>query len=154
MSGSLFMTQFPCTRRLNRLRGTTIRTSPSSILWLLAQLTQVVVIHLATDGSRGAAATLSQSLSSQASIHSSRSTRASNQCRIGPSNINKTRTSGNFLVNVASVGKLETKHRSVGLSNSKPAEVTSLKASSHNPSNKWGQDHIIREMSKRSTCEE
>ena len=132
----------------------TICTSPSSILQLLAQPIQGVVIHLATGSSRRAAATLLQSLSNQASTHHSSSARASNQYRAGPSTRNKTRTSGNSLVSATSVVAQGIKRQSVGLSCNKPAEVTSLKASLRNPPTGWGQDHIIREMNKRATHEE
>ena len=107
------MTQLPCTKQLSGLRGTAIRTSLSSILQLLAQPIQGVVIHLATGGSRGAAATLSQRLSSQASAHHSSSTRGGNQCRTGPRNNKKTSMSGNFLVSATSVATQGTKHQYV-----------------------------------------
>ena len=148
------MTELPCTRRLNGLRGATIHTSPSSILRLLAQLIQVVVIHLATDGSRGAATTLSRSLSTLASAHHSSSVRADNQLRVGPSSNSKTRTSGNSLVNAISVDEQGTKHRSVNPSHNQPAEVTSLTESLHNLVTRWDQAHIIRETSERATRED
>ena len=148
------MTQLPCTRRLNGLRGMTIRTSPSSVPRLLAQLTQVVVIHLATGGSRGATATLAQSLSSWASAHSTSSTRASNQPRVDPSSTNKTRTYGNSLDSATSTEDQGTKCRSVRLGHSRTAEVTSLVESSCNLITGWDQAHIIRETNERVTYEE
>ena len=91
----------------------TIRTSQSSVLQLLAQFIQVVVIHLAADGSHGAEATQLQSLSSLASTHHNSSVRANNQRRVGPSSTSKTRMSGNSLVNAISVDEQGTKHRDV-----------------------------------------
>ena len=148
------MTQLPCTRRLNGLRGTTIRTSPSSIPQLLAQLTQVVVIHLATDGSRGATATLARILSSRASAPSTSSARANNQPRIDPSSNSRTRTSGYSLDNAISAEDQDTRCRSVRQGRSRTAEVTSLVESSHNLITGWDQAHIIREMNERAACEE
>ena len=148
------MTQLPCIRQLNGLRGTMIRTSPSSILWLLAQLIQVVVIHLAADCSHGAAATLPRSLSSQASEHHSSSAKASNQHRVGLSNSHKTRLSEIFLVSATYLIAQGTKHQSVSLGRSKPSEVTSLEESSCNLLTGWDQAHIIRETNERATREE
>ena len=148
------MTQLPCTRRLNGLRGTTIRTSLSSVLQLLARLTQEAVIHLATDGSRGATATLAQSLSSRASAHSTSSARASNQPRVDPSSTNKTRMYENTLDSATSVEDQGTRHRSVSLSCSRMAEVTTLVESSRNLITGWDQAHIIRETNERAAHEE
>ena len=148
------MTQSQCTRQQSGLRGMTIRTSPSSALQLLAHPIQVVVIHLATDSSHGAAATLSRSLSSQASAHRSSSARASNHHRVGISSSNKTRTYRNFLDNATSVVIQGTKCQRLGPGHSKLAEVTSLKESSRNLLTGWDQAHIIRETNERATREE
>ena len=148
------MTQHPCTRQLSGLRGSTICTSPSRVLQLLAHPIQEAVNHLATDGSRGAAATLLQSLSSQVSTHSSRSARASNHYRVGLSSSHKTKMYENSLDSATSVDEQGTKRRSVGQSCSKLAEVISLEASLRNPLTGWDQDHIIRETNERATCEE
>ena len=131
-----------------------IRTSPSSILQLLARPIQAAVIHLATDGSREATATLQKSLGSQASTHSSRSARAGNHHRIGLSSKNKTSMYENSLVYATSVVVQGTKHRSEIPGHSKPAEVTSLEESSHNLLTGWDQAHIIRETNERATREE
>ena len=132
----------------------TIRTSPSSILRLLAQLTQVVVIHLATGGSHGATATLAQSLSSRASAPSTSSARASNQPRVDPSSTNKTRMYENSLDSAISAEDQGIRRRSVRLGRNGMAEVTSLMESSRNLITGWDQAHIIRETNERAACEE
>ena len=147
-------TQRLCIKQPNGLRGTTIRTSPSSILWLLAQLIQVVVIHLAAGDSHGAAATLLRSLSSQASEHHSSSAKASNQHRVDLSNSHKTRMSEISLVSATSVVAQGKKRQSVNLGRSKPAEVTSLKESSCNLLTGCVQAHIIRETNEGAAHEE
>ena len=108
------MTQRQCTKRLNGLRGTTTRTSQSSILGVQAQLIQEVVIHLATGSSHGAAAILPRSLSQQAFAHLSSNVRASSRCKVGPSSSYKTRTHENSLISAISVDALGTKHWNVG----------------------------------------
>ena len=128
----------------------TTRTSLSSALQLLARPIQEAVIHRAADISHGAAATPSQSLSSQALDHHSSSARASCPSRIGPSNSNRTRMSGNSLVSATSVVTQGTKHQSVDLNSSKLAEVTSLEDSSRNLLTGWDQAHIIRETNERA----
>ena len=148
------MTQLPSTRWLNGLRGTTKRTSPGSILRLLAQLTQVVVIYLATGGSHGATATLARSLSSQASAPSTSSARASKQPRVDPSSTSKTRMYENSLDSAIYVEDQGIRHRSVRLGRSRTAEVTSLVESSCNLITGWDQAHIIRETNERAACEE
>ena len=148
------MTQLPCTKRLNGLRGTRIRTSPNSVQRLLAQLTQVVVIHLATGGSHGATTTLARSLSSRASAPSTSSARASNQPRVDPSSTNKTRMYENSLDSAISAEDQGRRRRSVSLGHSRTAEVTSLVESSRNLITGWDQAHIIRETNERAVCEE
>ena len=148
------MTQLPCTRQQSGLRGMAISTFPSSLLQLLACPIQAAVIHLATDGSRGATATLQQSLSSQASAHSSRSARASNHHRVGLSSSNKTRTYGNSLDNATSVVIQGTKRWNVGPGRSMLGEVTSLEERSRNLLTGWDQAHIIRETNESATREE
>ena len=148
------MTQLPYTRRLNGLRGTTICSSPSSVLRLLAQLTQVVVIHLATGGSHGATATLARSLSSRASAPSTSSTRASNQPRVDPSSTNKTRMYENSLDSAISAEDQGIRCQSVSLGRSRMAEVTSLMVRQRNPPPDSTMDSITRETSKRAACED
>ena len=148
------MIQLPCTRQQSGLRGMTTHTSPSSVLQRLAHPIQEAVIHLATDGSRGATITLQQSLSSLAFTHSSRSARASNHHRIGLSSSNKIRTYGNSPDSATSGDVQGTKHRSVSPGCSKLAEVTSLKESSRNLITGWDQAHIIREANERAACKE
>ena len=114
----------------------------------------MVEIHLATDSSRGAAASLLRSLSSQASTHSSRSARASNHHRVGLSSSNKTRMYRNSLDKATSVVVRGTKCWSIGPDRSKPAEVTSLEGSLQNLLTRWNQAHIIREINERAACEE
>ena len=114
----------------------------------------MVVIHLTTDSSRGAAATLLRNLSNQASAHISSSARANNQHIVGLSSSNKTRMYRNSLVSATSVGAQGTKRQSVGLIRSKPAEVTSLEESSYNLLTGWDQAHIIRETNERATHED
>ena len=73
---------------------------------------------------------------------------------ISHSSSNQTRMYKNSLGSAISVDVQATKHRSVSLSRSKPAKVTSLTASLRNPPTGWDQDHLIREMSERATHEE
>ena len=148
------MTQPPCTKQQSGLRGTITCTSPSSILQLLACLTQEAVIHLATDGSRGATATLAQSLSCRASTHSTSSARASNQPRVDPSSTYITRMYGNSLDSATSAGDQGTRHLSVSLGHSRMVEVTSLVARQCKPPPDSTMDSIIRETNERAACEE
>ena len=90
------------------------RTSPGSTLQQKHQQIQQEVIHLATAGRHGAAATLLQSLSSLACTHSSSSARASKKCKTGPSSSYKTMTYENSLVSVTYVNALGTKCHNVG----------------------------------------
>ena len=87
--------------------------SQSSVLQLLAQLIQGVVIHLATGISRGAAELLLQSLRQQAFAHHSSNARASRRCKADPNNSNKTRTYENSLVSTTSVDVLGAKRQNV-----------------------------------------
>ena len=153
-TGCSSMTQHLCIKQLSGLRGTTIHTSPSSVLRLLAQLIQVVVIHLATGGSHGATATLVQSLSSRASALSSHSDTANNQPRVDHSSISKTRMSENSLDNAIFAEDQGIRRRSVRLGRSRMAEVTSLMESSYNQITGWDKAHIIRETNERATREE
>ena len=148
------MTQLLCTKQQSGLRGTTIRTSLSSALQLQACLTQEAVIHLATDGSRGATATLAQSLTSLASAHSSHSARAGNHHRIDPNSNSRPRTSGNSLDNAISAEDQGTRRRSVSLRRSKPAEVTSLMVQQCNHPPDSTADSLIRETNERAAREE
>ena len=148
------MTQHQCTRQQSGLRGTTIHTFPSSALQLLARPIQAAVIHLATDGSRGATATLVQSLSSLASTHSSRSARPGNHHRIDPSSNSRPRTSGNSLDNAISAEDQGTRCQSVSLGRGKPVEVTSLVAQQRNHPPDSTMDSLIRETNERAAHEE
>ena len=130
------------------------RNFPSSILQLLARLTQEAVIHLATDGSRGATANLVRSLSSRASAPSTSSDRANNQPRVGPSSTYKTRMYENSPDSATFAEDQGTRHQSVSPGRSRTAEVTSLVESSRNLITGWDQAHIIRETNERAACEE
>ena len=131
----------------------TVHNSLSSALQLLARLIQAAVIHLATDGSRGATAILQRSLSTRASAHSTSSARASNQPRVDPSSTNKTRMYKNSLDSAISAEDRGIRRRSVSLGRSRMAEVTSLVESSRNLITGWDQAHIIRETNERATRE-
>ena len=148
------MTQPRCTKQQNGLRGTTIRTSPSSALRLLAHPTLEAVIHLADASSHGAADHRTRSLSSQLPNASHGSSDKASRLRVGHSSTSKTRTYGNSLDNATFAEDQGIRRRSASLGRSRTAEVTSLVAMQRNPPSDRTTDSIIRETSERATREE
>ena len=120
------MTQPRCTRQQNGLRGTTIRTSLSSVRQLLAHLSQEAVIHLADASSHGVVDHRTRSLSSQLPNVSHGSSHKASRRRVDHSSISKTRTSGNSLDNAISADDQGIRCRNVRLGRSRMAEVISL----------------------------
>ena len=153
-TGYSSMTQRLCTKQLNGLSGMTIRTSPSSVPRLLAQLTQVVVIHLADASSHGVVDRRTRSLSSQLPNASYGSSDKASHPRVGHSSTSKTRMYGNSLDSATYVEDQGIRRRSVSLGRSRTAEVTSLVARQRNPPTDSTMDRITREMSERATRED
>ena len=152
--GCSYMTQRPCIKQQNGLRGTTIRTSLSSVRQLLAHLSQEAVIHLEDASSHGVVDRRTRSLSSQLPNASHGSSDKASRLRVGHSRTGKTRTYGNSLDNATFAEDQGIRHRSVKLGRSKAAEVISLEESPRNRITRWDKAHIIRETSERATREE
>ena len=148
------MTPQPCIRLKNGQKGMIIPILLSLMHAANCQRRQDSLIRLADASSHGVANCQTRSLSSRLPSISHGSSAKANHPRIIHSSSNQTRMYKNSLGSATSADVQATKCWSVGLSPSKLAEVTSLKASSCNPPIKWDQKHIIREMSERATREE
>ena len=148
------MTQPRCTRQQNGLRGTTIRTSLSSVRQLLVPPCQEEVIHLAGTSSHGAADRRTRSLSSQLPNASHGSSDKASHPRVGHSSTSKTRTYGNSQDSAIFAEDQDTRHLSASLGRSRTAEVTSLTERSRNLITGWDQALIIRETNERAAYEE
>ena len=147
------MTPQQCTKLQNGQKGMIIPILPSLMQAANHQHRQDSLIHLADASSHGVANHQTRSLSSWLLSISHGSSTKANRLSIIHSNSNQTKMYKNSLASAISVDVQATKCQSAGLSHSKPAEITSLKASSCNPLTRWDQDHIIRETNERAICE-
>ena len=148
------MTPQQCTKLQNGQKGMIIPILPSLVQAANRQHRQDSLIHLEDASSHGVDDRLIKSLSNRLPSVSDGSGTKFNHPKIVHSTSNSTRMYKNSLDSTTSVSKQATKHGSVSLSHSKLAEIISLNASLHNPLTGWDQDHIIREMNERATCEE
>ena len=148
------MTPQQCTKLQNGQKGMIIPILPSLVRLPHLQHCQDKLIHLADASSHGVANCTIRSCSSWLPSVSHGTSAKVKHPKIVHSIINQTRMCKSSLASTTSAALQVTKRRSVGLSHSKLAEVTSLMVRLRNPPPGWDQDHLIREMNERATREE
>ena len=143
-----------CTKLQNGQKGMTIPILPN-LVWLPhPQRCQDKLIHLADASSHGVVDRQIRSLSSRLPSIIHGSSAKVNHPKVVHSTSNQTRIYKRSLASATSADVQATRHRSVGLSHSKLAEVTSLMARQRNPPSDSTTDSITREMNERAARED